>query len=139
VNLRRAQSRDPKRQTRVLVIDDNDDFRKLAVLWLQSSQFAAEGASNGEEALELQRRNPADIIVTDMFMPRLDGVETIQQLRKEFPRVKVIAITGRSSMSGYEALRAAADLGATKVFLKPFALDELINAVNEMSAGPKAA
>jgi len=55
--------------TRVLVIDDSDDFRKLALRWFQSCGIEAEGAANGVQGLALQRARPADVIVTDIFMP----------------------------------------------------------------------
>ena len=81
--------------TRVLVIDDNDDFRKLALLWFQIHNIEAEGAANGARGLEMQRARPADVIVTDIFMPEKDGIETIQELRREFPGVQIIAMTGK--------------------------------------------
>jgi CheY-like chemotaxis protein len=67
---------------RVLVIDDNDDFRKLALLWFQIHGIEAEGAANGVQGLEFQRRRPASVIVTDIFMPEKEGIETIQDLRR---------------------------------------------------------
>src|SRR5258708_13445458 len=80
--------------TRVLVIDDNNDFRKLALRWFQSHGIEAEGAANGVQGLALQRTRPADLIVTDIFMPEKEGIETIHELSKEFPEVKIIAVTG---------------------------------------------
>jgi len=120
--------------TRVLVIDDNDDFRKLALLWFQINGIEAEGASNGAKGLEVQRARPATVIVTDIFMPEKDGIETIQELRREFPGVKIIAMTGRESLTDYDAFQVARELGAAKTFKKPFKLDELVAAVNELSA-----
>lgn len=71
--------------TRVLVIDDNDDFRKLALRWFHIHGIEAEGASNGATGLEVQRARPATVIVTDIFMPEKDGVETIRDLCTSFP------------------------------------------------------
>lgn len=119
--------------TRVLVIDDNDDFRKLALLWFQLHGIEAEGASNGAEGLEVQRARPATVVVTDIFMPEKDGIETIQDLLREFPGVKIIAMTGRESLTDYDAFEVARELGAAKTFRKPFKLDDLVAAVNELS------
>jgi CheY-like chemotaxis protein len=124
--------------TRVLVIDDNDDFRKLALLWFQIHGIDAEGAANGERGLALQRARPADVIVTDIYMPEKDGIETIHELRREFPGVQIIAMTGRESLTDYDAFDVARELGAVRTFKKPFKLDDLVAAVNEL-AGKKPA
>jgi DNA-binding response OmpR family regulator len=121
--------------TRVLVIDDNDDFRKLALLWFQIHSIEAEGAANGTKGLELQRARPADVIITDIFMPEKDGIETIHELRREFPGVQIIAMTGRESLTDFDAFEVARELGAVKTFKKPFKLDDLVAAVNELTSG----
>lgn len=121
--------------TRVLVIDDNDDFRKLALLWFQIHSIDAEGAPNGAKGLEMQRARPAHVIITDIFMPEKDGIETIQELRREFPGVQIIAMTGRESLTDFDAFEVARELGAVKTFKKPFKLDDLVAAVNELTNG----
>ena len=121
--------------TRVLVIDDNDDFRKLALLWFQIHGIDAEGAANGAQGLEVQRARPATVVVTDIFMPEKEGIETIQDLRREFPAVKIIAMTGRESLTDFDAFEVARELGAVKTFKKPFKLDDLVAAVNELTSG----
>jgi len=120
---------------RVLVIDDNDDFRKLALLWFQIHGIEARGAANGVEGLEMQRAHPADIVVTDIFMPEKEGIETIQDLRREFPEAKIIAMTGRESLTDYDVFQVARELGVVKTFKKPFKLDDLVAAVEEISRG----
>jgi CheY-like chemotaxis protein len=118
---------------RVLVIDDNEDFRKLALLWFQIHGIDAQGAANGVEGLNLQRKSPADIVVTDIFMPEKEGIETIQDLRREFPAAKIIAMTGRESLTDYDVFQVARELGVVKTFKKPFKLDDLVAAVEEIS------
>jgi len=120
---------------RVLVIDDNDDFRKLALLWFQIHGIEALGAANGVEGLDMQRKDPAQIVVTDIFMPEKEGIETIQDLRREFPEVKIIAMTGRESLTDYDVFQVARELGVVKTFKKPFKLDDLVAAVEEISRG----
>lgn len=118
---------------RVLVIDDNEDFRKLALLWFQIHGIDAEGAANGAQGLEAQRARPADVVVTDIFMPEKEGIETIQDFRREFPRARIIAMTGRESLTDYDVFTVARELGAAKTFKKPFKLDELVEAVRELT------
>lgn len=119
--------------TRVLVIDDNDDFRKLALLWFQIHGMDAEGAANGAQGLQVQRARPADVIVTDIFMPEKEGIETIQELRKEFPEASIIAMTGRESLTGYDVFQVARELGVARTLKKPFKLDDLVALVKELS------
>jgi CheY-like chemotaxis protein len=121
--------------TRVLVIDDNNDFRNLALQWFRDHAIEAEGAANGVQGLELQRARPADVIVTDIFMPEKEGIETIRDLRREFPDVKIIAVTGYEPLRNYDLFEVAREAGAVKTFMKPFNFKDLIAAVRELSGG----
>jgi DNA-binding response OmpR family regulator len=118
---------------RVLVIDDNADFREQIRYFLEAAGFAVSLAMDGRIGMEIQRRQPAEVIVTDMFMPGQDGVETISALRKEFPQAKVIAMTGRESITDYDVLRVADELGAVRTFKKPFDIPDLVEAVRELT------
>ena len=117
---------------RVIVIEDNADFRKLALRWFESYGIEAEGAANGAQGIELQRARPADVIVTDIFMPDMEGIETIDGLRKEFPAAKIIAMSGRDPMVKFDVFEVAREVGATKTFKKPFRFEELVAAVREL-------
>jgi len=118
---------------RVIVIEDNDDFRKLALRWFESYGIEAEGAANGVQGIALQRTRPADVIVTDIFMPDMEGIETIDGLRKEFPAAKIIAMSGRDPMVKFDVFEVAREVGATKTFKKPFRFEELVAAVRELA------
>ena len=118
---------------RVIVIEDNADFRKLALRWFESYGIEAEGAANGAEGIALQRARPADVIVTDIFMPDMEGIETIDGLRKEFPAAKIIAMSGRDPMVKFDVFEVAREVGATKTFKKPFRFEELVAAVRELA------
>ena len=119
--------------TRILVIDDNEDFAELIRHFLNAEGFSVAIAMDGRIGLEIQRHQPADIIVTDIFMPRQDGVETIAALRTEFPQARIIAMTGRESLTDYDALRVADELGAVKTFKKPFDIPDLVAVVKELA------
>ena len=118
---------------RVIVIEDDEHFRSLTVRWLQSYGIEAEGAAHGARGLALQRQRPADVIVTDIFMPEREGIETINDLRKEFPEAKIIAMSGRDPIAKYDVLQSARQLGAVRTFRKPFKFEELVAAVRELA------
>jgi CheY-like chemotaxis protein len=125
--------------TRVLVIEDNEDFRQLALLWFQNYGIEVEGAANGVLGLAVQRARPADVIVTDIYMPEKEGIETIHELRREFPQAKIIAMSCREPLMKADVFEVARQVGAAKTFNKPFRFEELIAAVHELAGGEGAA
>jgi len=118
---------------RVLVIDDDEDFRNLALLWFRNYGIEAEGAANGAKGLALQRARPAAVIVTDIFMPEMEGIETIHDLRREFPEAKIIAMSGRDPRVKFDVFQVARELGAARTFKKPFKFEDLVAAVRELT------
>lgn len=117
---------------RVLVIDDNPDMRRTLQALLESEGFAVSVAADGEEALRLQRDLPAAVVITDIYMPGKEGIETIYELRKHFPQTKVIVMSGGGRATGVDYFQVARELGAVKALKKPFAPGELIDAVREL-------
>lgn len=120
---------------RVLVIDDNQDVRDLIQFILEGAGYAVELAPDGEAGLRSQRARPADVVITDIFMPNQDGLETIARLREEYPRVRVIAMSGGggSAIKGGRYLSTAREIGAHVLLPKPFGLDQLLRAVGDVS------
>jgi len=128
----------------VLIIDDEEDIRDALSMVLESAGYDVKVASNGNEAVELQRDEPADLIITDIIMPEKDGVSTIKEIRQEFPGIRIIAISGGGGAQPTEYvpdaitttayLAAAKDAGADRVFTKPFERKDLIKAVDELFA-----
>jgi CheY-like chemotaxis protein len=118
---------------RVLVIEDDEHFRNLTLRWFESYGIEAEGAADGARGLALQRRHPADVIITDIFMPEMEGIETIHDLRAEFPQAKIIAMSGRNPMAKFDVFQVARELGAAKTFKKPFRFEELVAAVRDLA------
>ena len=121
---------------RVLVIEDNEDFRKLTLAWFQKYGIEVEGAANGTQGLARQRARPADVIITDIFMPKMEGIETIDEIRREFPEAKIIAMSGREPLRNFDVFRVARQVGAARTFNKPFRFEELIAAVRELTGSP---
>ena len=111
---------------RVLVIEDNVDLRDYLRLALESQEYEVFTARNGQEALGYLNGHPVDVVLTDLFMPEMDGIETISTLRKQFPGVRVVAMSGRP---GVDYLSVARELGVACTLRKPFAPTELLGAV----------
>src|SRR5436309_62706 len=112
---------------RILVIDDDADMRTLLAQTLQSAGYEVVLAADGKEGVEQYRTQPADLVITDMYMPIQQGLDTIVQLRKEAPTVRIIAMCGKST--AMPMLSAAQRLGAVQVLQKPFVGEELLAAV----------
>ena len=122
---------------RILVIDDDADLREVMQETLQSSGHEVVLAPDGIQGLQLQRDRPADVVITDIFMPGRDGIETIQHLGREFPGVKIIAISGGDRTRTMDLRRDAELLGASRTLRKPFELTELLKAVSELLGEPR--
>lgn len=115
---------------RILVIDDNRDMRDLLRAVLEGDGYAVEVAVDGEEGLRAQSARPADVVITDIFMPNRDGLETIARLRAEYPHVKVLVISGGGDVvRGANYLSTAREIGAHAVLPKPFELPALLATV----------
>lgn len=118
---------------RILVIDDDSDVRTLMVYELRVAGHDVRGASDGAQGLTLQREAPADVVVTDIYMPEKEGIETIRDLKEEFPRVKIIAISGGGRDLGtfraHDLRVVAGELGVIAVLQKPFETRELLRSI----------
>jgi len=98
---------------KVLVIEDNGDLRSMLRDALENAGFDVAVAADGVAGLALQKRRPVDVVVTDLLMPEKEGIETIAELRKEYPRTKIIAMSGHSrTRGGVDYLCTARELGA---------------------------
>ena len=114
----------------VLVVDDEDQVRQLIRETLEQAGYDVEEASDGKEGLERYRAKPADLVIMDILMPDQDGLESIMTLRREFPKSRVIAMTGGSDMIGIlNFLDVAKMLGACRTLQKPFEMKTLLDAV----------
>jgi len=116
----------------ILVIDDDDQIRKMHRELLEDSGFEVIEASDGKEGLEAQGKRPADLVITDLIMPEMDGKELIIKLQRDFPGVKIIAMSGGGDFGPEMDLDIAARVGADRVFAKPIPKKELLKAVRRL-------
>lgn len=123
---------------RILLIDDNDSLRTTVRLFLTSSGHTVIEAHDGQEGLELFPDTAADLVITDMMMPKKNGLEVMRALREKQPPVKIIAISGGGLPGAEHPLDTARQLGAVRVFAKPFSCAELMAAINELLPGGTA-
>jgi len=113
---------------KILVIDDEPSVRASIEQVLKLAGHKVILAAEGLEGVSRYRTELPDLIITDIFMPDQDGVETINQLRKLVPQVPIIAISGNPRG---DVLSVAQQLGAVAVFEKPFSASELLSAVEK--------
>jgi DNA-binding response OmpR family regulator len=111
---------------RILVVDDEPDFLKLIERRLTKRNVDVETVGTGEEALAFLKNTPVDVVVLDVRMPGMNGIETLKEIRKRFRDVEVILLTGHGSMqSGVEGISQ----GAYDYILKPFSIDNLLERI----------
>ena len=117
--------------TTVLLCDDESVLRTLVRATLESDDYSIVEASDGEESLEIARRLRPDVVILDMMMPRLSGLEVLSEMRRDedLSATRVIVLTAQPG-AREEALREGADL----VMVKPFEPDEITAAVEEVLA-----
>jgi CheY-like chemotaxis protein len=111
----------------ILVIEDDNALRSLLITILVDAGYTVREAANGKEGLESAQMNPPQLVITDLVMPEKEGIETIIELRHNFPGTGIIAISGADQGSTY--LRLAAKLGAQSTLAKPFRREALLRAV----------
>ena len=117
---------------RILIIDDEDQARNMLHQALERAGYEVVIARDGSEGIELFRSAPTDLIITDILMPEKEGLEIIMDLRREFPDVKIIAMSGGGHMGYLNFLEVAKRLGAQRTLQKPFGLQEVFQAVQEL-------
>ncbi|NDV19862.1 response regulator [Pseudodesulfovibrio sp. JC047] len=114
----------------VLVVDDEPDFLKLIQRRLAKRNVDVDVATSGESALEQLRKNSVDVVILDVKMPGLSGIETLKEIRKRFGNIAVIMLTGHGSVkSGIDGMSH----GAYDYILKPFSIDDLLERIRAAS------
>lgn len=114
---------------RILIIEDNPQLRKMLRQMLEKEGHTILEAEDGKVGCKTFRESPADLIITDLFMPVQDGLETIVNLKEDFPALKVIAISGGTRGGTFDFLPIAKSLGAVETLKKPFSYEDLLKTV----------
>ena len=117
---------------RILIIDDNPEIVAILKETLEDAGYEVMVADNGRSGLALHRARRTDVVITDIFMPVQDGIETILELRRDDPDVKIIAISGGGVFANLTYLPAAKQLGAVHSISKPFDCEEVVSAVRTL-------
>jgi DNA-binding NtrC family response regulator len=111
----------------ILIIDDEESVRAILRFALEAAGYEVVEAANGRQGLERYRQRPTDLIITDILMPEMNGLDMLLELTHEFLHAKVIAISGAGREEN--VLDAAKLLGARQTFQKPFSMPQLLRAV----------
>jgi DNA-binding NtrC family response regulator len=117
---------------RILVIDDQEPIRRVVRRALEQDGHEVYDASDGELGMEILESQSFEVVITDIFMPGQDGIVTLRQIRKRFPDVKVIVISGGDSTGMMDMRQDAELLGAVKSLQKPFNAREIMELVRDV-------
>jgi CheY-like chemotaxis protein len=117
---------------RIVVADDNRDIRTFMTAALEGAGYEVDCAEEGAQALALLRRRPAELLITDIFMPGQEGFETLTRCKAEFPQTRIIVMSaGTIPGMKHDFLASTALLGAATL-RKPFSADQLLDAVRRV-------
>jgi CheY-like chemotaxis protein len=119
---------------KVLVIDDDAAMRRLVVRALSAKGHEVAEAENGLDGLEAMERGKPAVMITDILMPKTEGIETISKAKERFPETKIIAISGGGMSRNLMFLDVARALGVDATLAKPFRPGELVDAVAKVLA-----
>jgi DNA-binding NtrC family response regulator len=119
---------------RVLLVDDEVEFVSALAERLNLRGFDADTATSGEEALQKITASPPQVVLLDMLMPGIGGLETLKRIKRDHPEVKVILLTGRGSWDGIQGERE----GAYDCLMKPIQIEELMQIMAGAVEGNKA-
>jgi len=118
---------------RILIIDDDNEFREMVREILIEADFnSIEEAVNGGVGMKLLRQQSFDLVITDIVMPEKEGIETIIELNRDYPGIKIIAMSGGGKRGNQNYLEMAQYLGASRILAKPFQRSDLIKTVKEL-------
>ncbi len=119
-------------QPSILVIDDDETIRLLFRAILEREGYRVVDAPDGNVGIKQYRKNPTDMVITDLIMPNKEGIETIRDLRREFPNVKIIAVSGGGRIGPDSYLKMAKGVGALRTLIKPIDRTALLKTIEEV-------
>jgi CheY-like chemotaxis protein len=119
---------------RVLIVDDDRQIREMLRATLEREGYEVEEAADGRAAIVLYAQSPADVVLADLIMPEMEGIETILRLRRDDPNVKIIAMSGGGHVGPQPYLQSAQQCGAQYIFTKPIDREQLLGAIRLLVA-----
>ncbi len=117
---------------RILIIDDEPHILLMVKKMLERAGFEVELAANGAEGLDLFKKVQSDLVITDIIMPEKEGLETIREMKRIQPSLKIIAMSGGGKISADNYLDTAKIFGASRLLEKPFSQKDMLSAVSEL-------
>jgi CheY-like chemotaxis protein len=113
----------------LLVVDDEPGIRELMAMMLEAEGYSVMAAQDGLEASKMMATKPVDVVITDLLMPERDGLEFIAEIRKKYPAVKIIAMSGGGHIARDSYLKIAKNFGAHYLLEKPFSQAGVLGAI----------
>jgi len=113
----------------IIIADDDDQLRTMLSQIFEVENYTVIEAQNGQQAIDYIRNNTVDLLITDLIMPEKEGIETINELKRVSPELPIFAMSGGSMTNSEVYLQIAQKLGVSQTFLKPFDINEMLEAV----------
>jgi CheY-like chemotaxis protein len=120
----------------ILVVDDEPGIRELLCMMLEAAGHTVVAAEDGVQAPKVLATHPVQVIITDLLMPERDGLEFITEVRKKYPAIKIIAMSGGGHIARDSYLRIAKNFGAHFLLEKPFSQSGVLNAIEAVQKMP---
>jgi DNA-binding response OmpR family regulator len=120
----------------IVLIEDNNTLRGILKKTLEYEGHEVLDAQDGIDGERLYQEGYADLVITDIVMPRKDGIEVILELRRDFPDIKILAISGGGRIGSEQYLDMAKSLGAQDILGKPFKQKDIVESVRKLLKQP---
>ncbi len=115
-------------EVRVLLVDDEVEFVDTLAKRMKKRKLKASSVNSGEEALEFLGQHPTDVVILDVKMPGIDGIQTLREIKQQYPLVEVIMLTGHANV---EVAIQGMEIGAFDYLMKPMAIDDLVYKIQD--------
>ncbi|MBF0276785.1 MAG: response regulator [SAR324 cluster bacterium] len=115
-------------------MDDEIDITNFLSSFLEGEAHSVKTVGNGNDGLMMCAKHPFDLAIVDLIMPDKEGLLTIFEMHEKFPQIKIIAMSGKMPLLGFDYLQTALQFGADACLIKPFATDELLDTITNVFA-----
>ena len=115
-------------EVRVLLVDDEVEFVDTLAKRMKKRKLTTSSVNSGEDALEFLGQNPTDVVILDVKMPGIDGIQTLREIKQQYPLVEVIMLTGHANV---EVAIQGMEIGAFDYLMKPMAIDDLVYKIQD--------